>query len=306
MEKSIVLKVTGLKKSYKKHAVLDGVNMTIHKGDIYGFVGRNGAGKTTLIRAISGLIYADDGEFDLLGVNSKSTKINSARRRTCSMVESPSIYPELSAYDNMKAQCIILKKPVSRIPKLLEYVGLGETGRKPAGNFSLGMRQRLYIAMSLISDPEFMLLDEPINGLDPEGIKSVRELLTKLNQEKGITILISSHILTELSLLATRYGFIDNGRVIKEVTSEEIHKATEKKSILTVTDTHKAVKCLTELGYDAYIDEGKVYTERDIDLMEVCRAFDADDVYLNHYDSESIELEDYFLNLIGGEKNELA
>ena len=301
MERKIVLKVDGLRKTYKKHAVLDDVNMTIYKGDIYGFVGRNGAGKTTLIRAVSGLIYADEGDFELLGVNCKSSKINGARRRTCSMVESPSIYPELSAYDNMKAQSIILKKHASRIPELLEYVGLGETGRKPAGNFSLGMRQRLYIAMSLISDPEFMLLDEPINGLDPEGIKSVRELLIKLNQEKGITILISSHILTELSLLATRYGFIDNGKVIKEVTAEEIHKATAKKSILTVTDTQAAVKCLVELGYDAYIAEGKVYTERDIDLMKLCRAFDKVGIYLNHYDSESIELEDYFLNLIGGE-----
>ena len=302
MEKSIVLKVTGLKKSYKKHIVLDSVNMTIYKGDIYGFVGRNGAGKTTLIRAISGLIYADDGEFELLGVSSKSPKINMARRRTCSMVESPSIYPELSAYDNMKTQCIILKKPFSCIPELLEYVGLGETGRKAAGNFSLGMRQRLYIAMSLISDPEFMLLDEPINGLDPEGIKSVRELLTRLNQEKGITILISSHILTELSLLATRYGFIDKGRVIKEVTSDDIHMATAKKSILTVTDAERAAECLKSLGYNSYIKEGKLYTERNIDLMKVCRAFDDADIYLNHYDSETIELEDYFLNLIGGEE----
>ncbi len=302
MEKSIVLKVTGLKKTYKKHAVLDGVNMTIYKGDIYGFVGRNGAGKTTLIRAISGLIYADEGDFELLGVSSKNPKINSSRRRTCSMVESPSIYPELSAYDNMKTQCIILKKPFSCIPDLLSYVGLAETGKKPAGNFSLGMRQRLYIAMSLISDPEFMLLDEPINGLDPEGIKSVRELLTRLNQERGITILISSHILTELSLLATRYGFIDKGRVIKEVTSEEIHKATAKKSILTVTDTQKAVECLKNLGYNSFIKEDKVYTESDIDLMKVCRSFDVAGVYLNHYDSESIELEDYFLNLIGGEE----
>ena len=302
MERKIVLKVDGLRKTYKKHAVLDGVNMTIYKGDIYGFVGRNGAGKTTLIRAISGLIYTDGGEFELLGVSNKSSRINAARRRTCSMVESPSIYPELSAYDNMKAQCIILKKPVSRIPELLEYVGLGETGRKPAGNFSLGMRQRLYIAMSLISDPEFMLLDEPINGLDPEGIKSVRELLIKLNQDKGITILISSHILTELSLLATRYGFIDNGRVIKEVTAEEIHKATAKKSILTVTDTKKAIECLENLGYKAYLEEGRIYTERNIDLMKVCKSFDLCGVYLEHYDSESIELEDYFLSLIGGEK----
>ena len=302
MDREIVLKVNGLKKSYKNHTVLDGVNMTIYKGDIYGFVGRNGAGKTTLIRAIAGLIYADEGDFELLGIKSNTSKINQARRHTCSMVESPSIYPELSAHDNMKAQCLILNKPFDCIAEKLVYVGLENTGRKPAGNFSLGMRQRLYIAMSLISDPEFMLLDEPINGLDPEGIKSVRELLTKLNQEKGITILISSHILTELGLLATRYGFIDKGKMIREVTTAEINRATAMKSILTVTHPEKAMVCLHKLGYEAYVQEGKIYTERDIDLMKTCRAFDEAGVYLNHYDSEAMELEDYFINLIGGNK----
>ncbi|MBP5307727.1 MAG: ATP-binding cassette domain-containing protein [Clostridia bacterium] len=300
MEREIILHTANLTKKYMSHYVLNKVEMTVRKGDIYGFVGRNGAGKTTLIRVISGLVVPDEGEFTLFGVNSKSAQINAARRKTCAMVESPSIYPELSAVDNMKCQCRILRRGTGDIKELLNYVGLGETGKKKAGDFSLGMRQRLYIAMALLGEPEFMLLDEPINGLDPEGIKDVRELLLKLNREKGITILISSHILTELEMLATTYAFIDDGKILKEISAEEIAKATKSVSSLAVSDEEKALASLKAIGYEAWAEGGKVFAEGEIDLMKTCERFKEDGIYLEHFSYGGMDLEEYFIKLIGG------
>ena len=244
-----ILKVEHLTKQYHKNVVLNDVSMTINRGDIYGFVGKNGAGKTTLIRVISGLAIEEGGSFSLFGVSSKSRKVSQMRKKVCAMVESPSIYPDLTAADNMKMQCLITKKSFDCIDELLNFVNLGHTKKKPAKDFSLGMRQRLGIAMALVSEPEFMLLDEPINGLDPEGIKQVRELLLKMHEEKKVTILISSHILTELSLFATRYGFIDKGRIIKEATIEEIRNSTDEDCYIVTDDNEKALKLLSNGGY---------------------------------------------------------
>ena len=198
-----IMKVNGLCKKYKHKTVLDHVDMTIRQGDIYGFVGKNGAGKTTLIRILAGLVDADKGDYELFGISSKSSHIDEARKKICAMVETPAIYPDLSAEDNLKMQCLITGKGFSKIDELLSFVDLAKTGRKRAKDFSLGMRQRLGIALALVSEPELLLLDEPINSLDPKGIRQVRELLLKMHKEKQVTILISSHILTELSLFAT-------------------------------------------------------------------------------------------------------
>ena len=227
-----ILEINGLSKKYKKHEVLKNVKMEIHKGDIYGFVGKNGAGKTTLIRIISGLTEKSGGGFKLFGIEDTDRNIVPARKKVCAMVESPAIYPELNAYDNMKMQCIITEHSYDCIEELLGFVGLSDTGKKKARDFSLGMRQRLGIAMALVNEPELMLLDEPINGLDPEGIKQIRDLLLKMHDEKNVTILISSHILTELALFATRYGFIDHGEMIKEATLEEIRAEAEEKGLV--------------------------------------------------------------------------
>ena len=205
-----ILTTNELKKTYGKFNALNGLSMNVPKGAIYGFVGKNGAGKTTLIRLICGLQFATDGEFTLYGKSSRGADISKARRRMGAVVETPSIYLDMTAADNLKQQYRVIGIPsFEGIPELLKLVGLGDTGKKKARHFSLGMKQRLGIAVALCGNPDFLLLDEPINGLDPQGIIEIRELILKLNRERGITVLISSHILDELSRLATHYGFID-------------------------------------------------------------------------------------------------
>lgn len=299
-----VLKVNGVSKSYKSRRVLNGVSMTVDKGDIYGFVGKNGAGKTTLIRIIAGLTCADEGEFELFGVSSKSGGIDAARRKICAMVETPAVYPDLTAYDNLKVHCMITGKSFGRIPELLSFVALSDTGGKKAKDFSLGMRQRLGIAMALVSEPELMLLDEPINGLDPEGIKQVRDLLLKLHDERGVTIVVSSHILTELSLFATRYGFIDGGRLIKQATAGEIAKATSEGCYIESDDVNKAYAILRQLGYGSSLHENGLLVDSDIDLMKVCRAFDKVKINLTKHVRNNLDLEGYFMSLISKAKGE--
>lgn len=293
-----VLQVNGVSKAYKNHQVLDSVSMTINKGDIYGFVGKNGAGKTTLIRIIAGLADAEKGSFELFGTSSKSNRIDGARKKVCAMVETPAIYPDLTATDNLKMQCLITKQKFDCISELLSFVNLSETGRKKAKDFSLGMRQRLGIAMALVSEPELMLLDEPINGLDPEGIKQVRDLLLKLHDERNVTILISSHILTELSLFATRYGFIDRGQIIKEATPDEIAKATSEGCYIESDDIEKAEAVLKGLGYRPVAHENGLALEQDIDLMKVCNAFEKEKIKLTKHIRNNLDLEGYFMNLI--------
>lgn len=299
-----VLKVNGLCKKYKRKTVLNNVNMTIKQGDIYGFVGKNGAGKTTLIRIISGLTDADEGSFELFGIKSGSNGIDAARKKVCTMVESPAIYPDLTVRDNLKMQCLITNKPYGCIDELLSFVGLADTGKKRACDFSLGMRQRLGIAIALVNEPKLMLLDEPINGLDPEGIKQVRDLLLKLHSEKKVTILISSHILTELSLFATRYGFIDNGTIVKEASQEEIRLETEENCYIESDNIEKAQSVLIQLGYEPVPAENGLRIRKDIDLMRVCAAFSENGIRLTKHICSSIDLETYFMNLIGGGHNE--
>ena len=293
-----VLQVNGISKAYKNHQVLNSVSMTIQKGDIYGFVGKNGAGKTTLIRIIAGLADAEQGDFELFGINSKSNRIDSARKKVCAMVETPAIYPDLTAIDNLKMQCLITRQKFDCISELLNFVNLSETGKKKAKDFSLGMRQRLGIAMALVSKPELMLLDEPINGLDPEGIKQVRDLLLKLHEECGVTILISSHILTELSLFATRYGFIDRGRIIKEATPDEIAKATSDGCYIESDDIVKAEEVLKKLEYKPTPHENGLALEQDIDLMQVCKAFEKEKIKLTKHIRNNLDIEGYFMSLI--------
>ena len=208
-----VLQTFGLSKKYKNQWALKDVNMHISKGDIYGFVGENGSGKTTIIRLITGLIFPTEGKLALFGVNSDSPEILVQRKKTGAIVESPSIYMNMSAAENLRLQCSILgitENVEERVKATLNEVGLADMyeNKKHASNFSLGMRQRLGIGMALLGEPEFIILDEPMNGLDPAGIVEVRELILKLNQEKKITFLISSHILSELALVATKYGII--------------------------------------------------------------------------------------------------
>ena len=201
-----------LSKHYKNFKALNNLSMHVPKGAIYGFVGKNGAGKTTLIRLVCGLQFPTSGEFTLYGVTNTDRRIYKNRRRIGAVVETPSVYLDATAKENIKAQYRVLGMPsFDGVENLLQLVGLENTGNKRVRDFSLGMRQRLGIAIALCSEPDFLMLDEPINGLDPQGIIEIRELILRLNQEKQITVLISSHILDELSRLATHYGFIDKG-----------------------------------------------------------------------------------------------
>lgn len=217
------LETNSLCKRYRHFHALHNLTMHVPKGAIYGFVGKNGAGKTTLIRQICGLQEPDSGSYTLYGVKNSSPFIHRARRRMGAVVETPSLYPDMTAGENIKEQYRILGVPsFDGIDERLALVGLADTDRKRAKHFSLGMRQRLGIAIALCGDPDFLILDEPANGLDPQGIVEIRELILNLNRKYQITVLISSHILDELSKLATHYGFIDRGTMIKEVSAGEL------------------------------------------------------------------------------------
>lgn len=224
-----VLTAERLTKKYKGTKALDQLSIHIPRGAIYGLVGRNGAGKTTLIRLICGLQAPTAGSYTLYGVDSRQREIRRGRERMGAVVESPSIYLDMTAEENLKEQCRVLGKPTeTNILDLLRLVGLEETGKKRAKDFSLGMRQRLGIAVALAGKPDFLILDEPVNGLDPQGIIEMRELIHALNRERGITILISSHILDELSRLATHYGFIEGGRMLREVDADSVGENLER------------------------------------------------------------------------------
>lgn len=303
---SSVLVTTALAKKYKRNMAVNGLNMHIERGDIYGFVGENGSGKTTVIRMITGLISPNAGSFELFGVNNRAKNIGRARSRIGAIVESPSIYMNMSAYDNLKTQCTILGiNGDEKIQTALEDVGLGYLyeEKKQAGNFSLGMRQRLGIAMALLGDPEFLILDEPMNGLDPAGIVSIRELILKLNRERGITFLISSHILTELSLVATKYGIISKGKLLKEITAEQLHNECSRMTAISADDPQKlaeTVKSCVENTVE-YIPGG-IKIVGDIDMNGVLAKVIESGVKILSVNCSETSFEDYYLSVIGGAK----
>ncbi len=300
-----VLKTNALCKHYKDFKALNGLTMNVPKGSIYGFVGKNGAGKTTLIRLVCGLQLPTSGSFELYGVEHSDKEISKSRRRMGAVVETPSIYLDMTAEDNLKQQYRILGMPsFDGITELLKLVGLENTGRKKAKNFSLGMRQRLGIAVALCGDPDFLVLDEPINGLDPQGIIEIRELILKLNREQKITVLISSHILDELSRLATHYGFIDSGRIVREMSAEELEAACRKCMRITVTDTAMLASVLDEMGLEySVIDDKKadIYAKPNITQLSLALAKDGCEVLSLEEHDES--LESFYISLVGGADN---
>lgn len=297
-----VLRTFDLSKKYKSKLAVNKACMNIEKGEIYGFVGANGSGKTTLIRLVSGLIFPHTGEFELFGVNSRSAEIVGARKKLGAIVESPSIYRNMSAYDNLKMQCILLGTDESRIDSVLEEVGLLDMrdDKKHAGDFSLGMRQRLGIAMALLADPQFLILDEPMNGLDPAGIVSIRELILRLNRQKGITFLISSHMLSELALVATKYGIISEGTVIEEITADELRRRCGMTVSLASDDTGALYTALCNtVGADrlSYTADGVKITG-DIVLNDVLSALIGAGVNLTSVNCSRMSFEDYYLSRI--------
>ena len=301
-----IFTTNNLCKYYGNFKALDGLNMSIPKGSIYGFVGRNGAGKTTLMRIMCGLQAPTSGEYTLLGKKNTDADINTIRKTMGAVVETPAIYKDLNAYDNLKLQALNVGVPnFDDIPDLLKLVGLDQVGKKKAKNFSLGMRQRLGIAVALCANPDFLVLDEPINGLDPQGIIEIREVILKLNREKGITVLISSHILDELAKLATHYGFIEKGRMVREMSAKELETECRKSIRMKVNNTGILTGILEEKGIDyKIIDEeyADVYANLNFSEMAAdCAKVGCNIVTMEEHDES---LEAFFISMVGGEKND--
>ena len=300
-----LLTTNAITKQYGRQKAVNAVNLHIRRGDIYGLIGRNGAGKTTLLKMISGLAAPTEGQFTLFGKTGREA--SEYMSRIGSLIEAPGVYPNLSAAENLKLKCIavgIRQKDVSK--ELLETVGLANVGRKKVKNFSLGMKQRLGLALALIGSPDIVILDEPINDLDPQGIAEVRETIFKLNREKNITFLISSHILEELSKIATNYGIIHNGVLLQELTREELLAKCSERIELKTDNPQKACIVLESMG----IKEYKVVDAETIQIFEQLTESGEISIELAKNDVKIIgiavkneTLEDYYLNLTGGAKN---
>lgn len=299
-----VLRTIDLTKMYKDQTALDQVNLMVRKGDIYGFIGQNGAGKSTLLRVVTALTRPTSGSVSLFGESGEAGLIE-ARKRVGAIIESPTLYPDMTAQDNLEVHRLIKGIPRKTcISKALALVGLQDTGNKKAKNFSLGMKQRLGLAIALLGDPELLILDEPTNGLDPGGIVELRELIKKLNREKGLTVLISSHILSELHQMATRYGIIHRGRLLEQITNEELNEKCRQHLRIRVDDASKAATVLEmELGTKDYevLQDGtiKLYSLLH-DVRKVSMALTSSSLVIEYFAPGGDDLESYFTKRVGG------
>ena len=297
-----IVETNGLTKIYGGKAAVDNVNMHIEEGTIYGFVGENGSGKTTIMRLLTGLAEPNKGEFSLFGINCKDKKIYSCRKQMSAIVETISLVPTMTAIDNMIFQEMYLGIKLTNDERmaLLEKVDLGEVGKKRVKNFSLGMRQRLGIALALLNKPKLLLLDEPMNGLDPQGIVELRDLLVSLNKNDGITILISSHILSELEKIATHYGFITHGKLIEEITVEELHERCRKAISFTVNDASKIDKIFNEMKIKDYkvSPNGLIKVYDQVEINPLIINLDKYGLKILSISTSDESIEDYYLNLV--------
>ncbi|NLJ16074.1 MAG: ATP-binding cassette domain-containing protein [Clostridiales bacterium] len=295
-----ILKTSGLTKVYAGKKVVSQVNMTVKQGDIYGFIGENGAGKTTLIRMVSGLAATSEGSIELFG----SKSLNQHRKRIGTIIEYPAVHVNLSAKENLAIYSRLLGvNDNKKIENILEIIGLNDVGSKNVKKFSLGMKQRLGIGIALIGNPDFLMLDEPINGLDPSGIKEMRELFQRLNREMGITILISSHILGELSKIATRYGIIKKGVLIDEFKSEELYDRCKRSLKISVDNPARAANILETILGTKQFDVLENNYIRVFDMLDrpeiVNKELVTNGVSVYSLQMAGQDLEDYFMNLMG-------
>lgn len=297
-----ILTTDNLTKLYGKNPAADNVNIHIKKGEIYGLIGRNGAGKTTVLRIISGLSNATSGSYSINGKTGR--ELASQRNKVGALIENPGLYPNMTAYENLKLKAIAMgKNDKAYLLELLAMVGLSHAAHKKTYAFSLGMRQRLGIALALVGDPEILVLDEPINGLDPQGIAEIRQILTRLSTEKGITIVLSSHILDELSKIADSYGIIHEGKLIDEISSQELHARCSEFVILRTGDNTRALEVLARMGISGAqaVDEatlkitGNIHRNEEIVEALIQAAVGVREIYISRH-----TLEEYYLNLTGG------
>lgn len=301
----ILLKTTGLTKQFGTHKAVDHVDMHIKKGAIYGFIGRNGAGKTTFLKMISGLSTPTSGDIELFGYKGKDLK--KVHSRVGCLIEAPGLYGNMNAYDNLKIKCNLFGiKKAGYIENILKTVGLEDVGKKKTKHFSLGMKQRLGIGLALVGNPDLLVLDEPINGLDPQGIVEIRDTILRLNEEGNMTILISSHILEELSKIATDYGIIHNGTLLQEITREELMQRCSERIEITLDEPKRAVPVLDAMGFTKYqvVDKEHINVfERLEDSGMLNMELNKAGVLVKEIFITNEELEDYYLNLTGGANN---
>ena len=289
-------------KQYAGKMVINHVNMHIPEQSIYGFVGENGSGKTTIMRLLTGLAEPTSGSFTLFGVENTDRKIYQVRQQLSAIVEATSLVPTMTARDNMIYQEMYLgiKLTDEERDALLKKVNLQDVGKKKVKNFSLGMRQRLGIAMALMNKPKLMLLDEPMNGLDPEGIAELRDLLIELNRTEGITVLISSHILSELEKIASFYGFISKGHLIEEITAEELQSRCRKSLHIKVNNVNASEELLKKLKINDYkiSPNGDVNIYDNVKIKDMISAFAEANIDILAINSSEESVEEYYLNLI--------
>ncbi|MBO4252272.1 MAG: ATP-binding cassette domain-containing protein [Clostridia bacterium] len=291
-----IIETRALTKKYGGKIAVKDACVHLRKGDIYGLIGKNGAGKTTLMKLILGLVNKNAGEIKLFG----SENADAGRRKIGSLIEAPAIYKNETAFENMKRFSYLAPTTDDEIKRLLDLVGIGDTGSKKAGAFSLGMKQRLGLGIALLGSPEILVLDEPINGLDPAGIKEVRDIILDLNA-KGITFMISSHILDELGKIATVYGIMSNG-TLEEITAEDLKAECRSALKIVVDDGEKAASVLrSEFPSVEFEKYGEVIsvTTQGADAAALNRALVAAGVSVYELKNEGMEFEDYFIERLG-------
>lgn len=297
-----VIETNNLCKKYGGKLVIDHVNMHIPEGSIYGFVGENGSGKTTIMRLLTGLASPLSGSYKLFGVDYKDPKIYEARKEIAAIVEAVSFVPSMTAIDNIiyQEKYLGIKLTPEERDELLKQVHLDKVGKKKAKNFSLGMKQRLGIALAMIKKPKLIFLDEPMNGLDPQGIVELRDLLIELNQKQGLTVLISSHILSELEKIASTYGFISHGRLVEEISVEELLAKCEKSLVIKVENTSEAEEAIKGFKIEKYkvFPNGDVAIYDEIDIGEVVSYLNKKKIKILSIRSVDESVEDYYLRLI--------
>lgn len=305
---SNILEINNLCKNYGKNMILDSVNIKVDRGDIYGLVGNNGAGKTTIMRAILGHILYDSGSIKLFG-KEKANDIENVRRKVGALIEEPGFYPNLTAKQNLEYYRLQFGIPRKQtVYDVLEKVGLKDATNKKFKKFSMGMRQRLGIALSIMHSPELLVLDEPINGLDPSGIIEIRNLLLKLNRERNTTIIISSHILAELSNIATKYAFINKGKIVEEISSDELLKKCNEFLDIEVSDKENMSVVLEK---ELNITNFKVYPDNHIhiygnlnNVSKINKIAVLNEIEIMSINKKYANIENYYMNLIGGNKND--
>ena len=300
-----VIETMGLSKRYRDKWAVDHLDLRVEQGDIYGFIGRNGAGKSTALKLLCGLARPTQGDALIFG---KPIRDPVAHRRVGALIEQPGLYPELSGRENLQlyAALLGLDSPERQVEDILETVGLSPKEKKPVKHYSMGMKQRLGVGLALLGGPDLLLLDEPINGLDPEGIREMRELLLRLNRERGLTILVSSHILGELSKVATRYGIIQQGRIVEQITAVELE---QKRTDYLHLRTDQPEKAAALLEHTLHLTRWEMRPEREIriydpvDAKSVGRVLTQAGVAVEELSQHRQDLEGYFLERMGGEKH---